>query len=307
MIIRALLQSLVQQALHQKLSEMAAGATSGEAPRERPAGERPADEPPPAAQSSPPVVEDPRCAIGFVFALEIEAGGLLDLLSNKSRTEGKGIRITQGLLAGRRVAVAIGGVGRAAATRTAEALILGHRPQIVISCGFAGGLDPALAVGDILLADEIVAVPDERIAIDLALDRSAIANLPHLHIGRLLTVDKLVRTPAEKAALGQAHAALAVDLESIAVAQTCRQLSAPLLSVRIISDAAGDELPREVGKVLAQKSTVGQIGAAVGSLFSRPSSIKDFWKLREDALVQSDKLAKFLKSLVVQWAPAAEA
>ena len=43
-----------------------------------------------------------------------------------------------------------------------------------------------------------------------------------------------------------------------------------------------------------------RFGAVIGSLFKRPSSIKDMWRLREQAAVAAGRLADFLDGIVVQ-------
>ena len=57
---------------------------------------------------------------------------------------------------GKIVAVAIGGLGRAAARRAAGLLIAGHRPRWIISAGFAGALNPALNRNDLVLPEEVI-------------------------------------------------------------------------------------------------------------------------------------------------------
>lgn len=243
---------------------------------------------------------DARCDVGIVFALGEEAGGTEDLLSEAVTTKGSGFVVRQGLLSGRRVAIARAGVGRDAAVRATQALIAGHRPEFVISAGFAGGLQPALNRGDIVIGDEILDSSGRRLSIDL---RDTPAQQEGIHVGRLLTADALVRDPAEKAALGQTHQAAAVDLESWAVGEVCRQDKIRFLAVRIISDAVDDALPADLAGLMKPTTTAGRAGAVLGTLWRRPSSIKDMLKLREDALVASDRLAKFLAGLVASLGP----
>jgi adenosylhomocysteine nucleosidase len=89
-------------------------------------------------------------------------------------------------------------------------------------------------------------------------------------------------------------------METAAIAAVCRQEKTRFLSVRVISDAVDDELPPEIEKLMASKSFARQLGAAAGAIFKRPSSIKDMWKLREDAVRLSDRLATFLSGVVEQ-------
>jgi len=154
--------------------------------------------------------------------------------------------------------------------------------------------------GDIGTADEIVSAKGDRLARGLKLDRASLAATKGLHVGRLLTVDSILREPAERRRLADEHGAIAADMESYAVAEACRLSGVPFMAIRIISDAVDDELPPEIEHLLAQKSFAGKLGAATGAIFRRFSAAKDLWKLREDALKASDRLAKFLAGVVNQ-------
>ena len=62
----------------------------------------------------------------------------------------------------------------------------------------------------------------------------------------------------------------------------------------VVRDAVDDELPKEVERLLEQNSLASKLGAATGAIFNRPSSIKDMWSLKEQAIKASDRLARFL-------------
>jgi adenosylhomocysteine nucleosidase len=123
------------------------------------------------------------------------------------------------------------------------------------------------------------------------------------HVGRLLTMDKMVCLPEEKRALGQQYDALAVDMEPCAVAEACQRAGARFLVIRIISDPVDEQLPRDVERLISQKPPATRFGAALGTIFHRPSSLKDMLRLKENALVASDRLAKFLASAIQQLVP----
>lgn len=240
----------------------------------------------------------PPCDVGLVFALGIESGGLVDLLSNQIVTRGAGFIARRGTLDGRQIVVIESGVGEQRARKATDALLAGHHPQWIISAGFAGGLDPTLAQFDLLVANSVANEAGQRLAIDLKLEPTA-----GMHVGRLLSTDHIVHAPDERAALRAAHDALAVDMESFAVAEACQRARARFLCIRAISDTADQELPADLAHLMNQTSLSGQAGAVLGSVFRRPKSVKDMWRLREDALVASDRLAQFLRKIIVQLAP----
>ena len=240
------------------------------------------------------------CQLGVVFALGIEAGGLEDLLEGMVTTQGHGLLVREGRLKDRPLVLIISGHGRQRAARATEALIAGHRPEWVLSAGFAGGLSPQLKRYDILVADHLVDTAGNQLTIDLQLGPAVPAAARGVHVGRLLTADHVVRLPDEKRALLRQYEALAVDMESFAVAEVCRRRQVRFLAVRVINDTADDELPPDVERLLAQQTLAAQLGAAAGAIWRRPSSFKDIYKLKEDALLASDRLASFLGGIVGQ-------
>lgn len=242
----------------------------------------------------------PPVDIAVVFALSVESGGFVDLMQERVTTRCHSHTEHRGPLNGRSVLVVESGVGQDAAGRITADVIGLHHPNWVVSAGFAGALRPELRRGHILMAEEVVDVSGQRLSIGLTVDHASIESSPALHVGRLLTVDQLIRTRALKEQLGTEHNAVACDMETLAVAQACQHAGTKFMSIRIISDSIDDELPKEIESVLGQESLVGKLGAAVGAIVNRPSSVKDMWKLKEDALKATDRLARFLISAIDQ-------
>jgi adenosylhomocysteine nucleosidase len=149
-----------------------------------------------------------------------------------------------------------------------------------------------------VLANGFVDASGMRLDLDLQFSPGGFPSAPDLHVGRLAASERILGRPGEKRAYGAQTGALAVDLESFAIARACERLGARFLAVRVISDAVGDELPPEIDHLARQKSVAGQLGAAAGAIFRKPSSLKQMLKLKEDSLVASDKLARFLSNLI---------
>ncbi|MEE8452488.1 MAG: hypothetical protein V3R99_11260 [Thermoguttaceae bacterium] len=289
MVLRYLLGNLLRNAAKQKVRE-----TVVEAAKEqfREASEQPADS---HTQQQPTP-----CHVGIVFAMSIESGCLEDRLDGMVSTRGHGFTVREGGLKGRAMALVRSGPGRSAAAKATEALIEGHQPQWVVSAGFAGGLHSKLQRNDILMADHLVDTSGNRLELDLKIDPAALAAVPGVHVGRLLTAEGIIRLPDEKRSLGEQYGAMAVDMETYAVAEVCRRRQVRFLAVRVISDAVDDELPPDVENLLKQKTKTAQLGAAAGAIWNRPSSAKDMYQLKENALLASERLAKFLVGIVEQ-------
>jgi adenosylhomocysteine nucleosidase len=236
-------------------------------------------------------------AIGVVFALSQESSCFVDRLSDVSTIHAQGFVVHHGWLNNQRVVVVNSGPGSAAAARVTDALIVAHRPKLVISTGFAGGLAKGLEKGHIVIADSVQREQGPRLLIDLTIDRSP---QPAMHIGPTVTVDRIVATARGKQQLYEQTGAIAVDMESAAVADTCRTYATPFMAIRIVSDSVQDELPREVSRLINKPTRVRQIGFALGAMLQRPSLAKDLLALKQSALDLSERLAKFLDDMLGQ-------
>lgn len=236
----------------------------------------------------------------LLFALRIEAAGVLDAALDLYTTRNATFVEHVGPWQGKQVCIAEIGTGAKHAAAAAADVIAVHRPAWVISAGFAGGLVEELPRGHLLMADSILSAHGEELSVGFQLSAEALAQTPKLHVGRLVTVDRIVKTSSAKRDLAAATGAIACDMETALVAEACRAARTRFLSVRIISDAVDDELPPEIERLMQSKTLARQMGAAAGAIFRRPSAVKDLWRLREDAIRYSDRLAKFLAGVVPQ-------
>lgn len=292
MLLRTLVENWVRQTAQEQLFQAA----------------RQTLQPGPAETAETSALPPPPCQIGIIFALGIEAGGLVDKLEGMQRHRHSDLLVEHtGWIERRRVTLVQSGVGRAAAAAATTWLLHTQRPDWIISAGFAGALVPELHRGHVLLADEVTDLENHRLPVELNVDRDSLAASPSLHVGRLVTVDELIRSQEKKRELAESSNAVACDMETHAVVATCQAAGTPCLSVRIISDGCEEELPPEIETLLDQKSLAAKFGAAAGAIFRRPSSIKDMWQLHEDALRASDRLARFLCGTIVQLAAPSQA
>ena len=309
MVLRSLLKSWLRQAaldqLQEKLRQAArAGVSAAQASdsasddsRIDPSTEAEADA---GAQEA----ANAACDVAVVFATSSESGGLEDRLTDVVKTRAAGFVIKQGSLQGRHLVLAEAGRGQAAARAAALAVVKGHQPRLMIAAGFASGVSQEIGRGDILMVDEIVGEDDRRWSLDLNIRPEDLAKVPGTHVGRLVSLDRSLRKPAEKAQLGIEKKAFAVDRESLAVARACRLEGVPLLAVRVIVDAVEDPLCAVLDPRIQQQSTARRWGATVGALINQPGSLKEMVQEKQDLLVASDRLGRFLSDIVGQLAAA---
>src|SRR5258708_33998282 len=116
----------------------------------------------------------------------------------------------------------------------------------VISFGVAGGLDPALKSGDVVMATEVLS-GDTRWLAGLALNEGMIASVGlgrrRVVRGRLAGVEKVVAAQAVKAALHSETGAAAVDMESHIAAAYAAEEGVPFTALRVINDPARRAVP----------------------------------------------------------------
>ena len=116
----------------------------------------------------------------------------------------------------------------------------------VISFGVAGGLDPTLRSGDVVVATEVLA-GDTRWLAGLALNEELIASVAlgrrRVVRGGLAGVEEVVVARDGKAVLRSETGAAAVDMESHIAAAYAAEASLPFAALRVISDPASRALP----------------------------------------------------------------
>ncbi len=236
-----------------------------------------------------------KCDIVIVAATAIEAAGLWEQLSGTVPTSQRPVEHV-GKFGDRLVSIVESGVGQSAAGKAAQTLIQRRQPSWVVAAGFATGIAAGLKRGHILMVDHVIDTKERKLAIGLNVDTNSLS--PGVHTGSLLSVDELIRQPSRKRELGENYEAVACDMETMAVAEACREFKVPCLAVRIVTDAVDDVLPPELAKLLDTKSLAGKLGTATGALFQRPSVAKDLWKVQEEAQKASTRLGKFLTQII---------
>jgi adenosylhomocysteine nucleosidase len=251
-----------------------------------------ADGGPAAARTAPaPAPAD----VGIVAALPMEVAALIGRFANVRKYQGPRHRIIEGEIGGKIVALIVAGPGRPAARRATELLLVGHRPRWIVSAGFGGALDPALKRNAIVLPGEVIDEDGGQFSIDVAVPEGS----EGFGTGRLVTVDRVVLTAAEKAALRAGTGADVVDMETSAVAAVCHARGVRMLALRVISDAAGVDLPPEILSIMGPTGSY-RVGAAVGAIWKRPGSLKELWRLREQALGTARRLAEVLPAALAR-------
>ena len=174
--------------------------------------------------------------------------GIVAALSAEARTLGRAARRGAHATLADGSLIAVSGIGFDAATRASHGLADAGAGALV-SWGVAGGLDPLLEPGAVLLPTEVISADGSRYPVaPVWRERqlAAIAASCRVAAGPLLCVGRPIDSIEDKMRARRATGAVAVDMESLAVAAVARDRRLPFLAVRAIVDAAGDTLPRAV-------------------------------------------------------------
>lgn len=162
------------------------------------------------------------------------------------------------------VRVVLHGMGHRNAACVLEPLVRNGRPVRVLTCGFAGGLDPELSHSTVLFqtAEASLARPLRAVGIREA---------------RFHSAARMAITGAEKALLRQETGACAVEMESAVIHGICRDAGVACATVRVISDVAGEDLPLDFNRLTTPDLRMdgGKLARAVaGAPWKIPSLIR---------------------------------
>lgn len=219
-------------------------------------------------------------AIGIMGAMHEELAGLVEAMGPSARTsESGGRRYTRGSLFGVEAVVVFSRWGKVAAATTATELILRHGVESIVFTGVAGGADPALRVGDVVVASTLyqhdmdarpifarheipllgrigfpTAEPERERALEAArrflleppasLAEFGVRERPRAVAGAIASGDRFFAGAAELRELKERLPDVAcVEMEGGAVAQVCHEYGVPLTVIRTISDAADEGAP----------------------------------------------------------------
>jgi adenosylhomocysteine nucleosidase len=179
----------------------------------------------------------------------------------------------------------ITGMGRRnASTRFQEALRR-LNPERVLTCGFAGALNPEFKIGDVLFDEDIDAGMGKAL-----LSARAIP-------AKFYCSARVAVTAAEKAELWRTTGADAVEMESSVIRALCRERGIPSATVRVISDAANDDLALDFNALMTSEQKIS-IPKLMMKLAASPRSIPKLMQLQRNTRFAARRLGDVLSALL---------
>ena len=227
--------------------------------------------------------------IAVTFALPEESKDFIAKL-DASRTVKRGaLPVISGELHGKQIVICHTGVGEESCLRQIEPFLRLFAPAVLVTSGFAGGLDPGLSVGDVLIGQNFTHA-----------DVAAKINLPHASRGKMTTQARVVESVAEKRALFAETGAAAVDMETAVIFKECQRCNIPTISLRGISDAAGDDLPVPFSIWFDTVKQEPRVGALLRYLATHPAVIPRFTRFVRGISLTRARLTDALAALVAR-------
>ena len=174
--------------------------------------------------------------------------------------------------------VRVGG-GTPAGAGVAASELIEQGATALVSFGLAGGLDPALRPGTVVVAS-IVLSEGERLHADAGLA----GRFGGLSGHTILAGSTVVADAAAKQRLHATTWAHAIDLESGAVARIAQAYGLPFIVLRAICDPAERSLPPAALLALNPAGAIG-LKQVLGSVLRHPNQIRGLLTLARDAAV----------------------
>jgi len=240
--------------------------------------------------------------VGILFAMPVEADAFAGLVTETVELTAAGLTLHEGVVASRRVAWCVAGAGGEATGRATRLVIDGHRPRVIVSAGFGGGLDPSLTRGTVVYPRRSInrtgGPPIAVVATEQGIKTAAAGSETSSDGLTIVSVDTVVTTAAAKRELAASTGASLVDMETYAVATAARAAGLPCVSIRVISDDASQDLPKEIAALVQPQSGMRRLGAALAGIGRRPRAALDMWQLWEHAVVDGRTLAGAIKTFL---------
>jgi len=171
------------------------------------------------------------------------------------------------------VCLSISGIGAEQAAKAGTALI-NHGADALLSWGCAGALCGDLQPGDLLLPQTIQPEASAPLHTDSAW---------HAHLCRLLSGGckpvtgtlagsaHIITEPAQKQSLYQSSGAVAVDMESAAIAMVAHKAQLPFMAIRTIADDVETSIPAYISRAMDMHGNINPV-RMLGLLLIHPTS-----------------------------------
>ena len=201
------------------------------------------------------------------------------------------------------LSILITGIGRKNAEKSVREFLATNSLELVLTCGFAGGLNPDLKLGEVVfeLTDRRGEFHEPQTEKKIRGSQSSSLREKLLAAGakpaKFFCADRITTTVAEKKKLRAETSADAVEMESEVIHAVCRERGIPCATVRVISDTAGEDLPLDFNQ-LSKPDMNLDYGKLAWAIAKSPGKIGALLKLQKQTRFAAERLADILGKII---------
>jgi adenosylhomocysteine nucleosidase len=204
------------------------------------------------------------------------------------------------------ISILLTGIGRQNAEKSLREFLATNSPKLVLTCGFAGGLNPDLKLGEVIF--EIHSGSSRRESAQIKSGEK----LEPIDIGcheikeilvaagatptKFFCAVRIATTAAEKKKLRAETGADAVDMESAVIHAVCAERGIACATVRVISDTASEDLPLDFNAVAKPDKNL-DFGKLAWAIAKSPGKIGALMKLQKKTNFAAKQLADVLAKI----------
>jgi nucleoside phosphorylase len=225
----------------------------------------------------------------LITAADIEFRLAADLLSNPITTIGEDLQLTSSS----NITLLKTEIGAVGFSDKLNRHLATNKYDAVLIAGFGGALDPECRKNEAVVYERCISALDGRsVACDRVLSER-ISAVVDAHRGIGLTTERVIIDASEKQELYKKFGAMVVDMESYGVLDVCARNDLPAAVLRVISDAAEDDLP-DFNRILQPDGKIDN-RKVLGALLGRPRAS---WRFVQSMRPAGEALKAALRSAV---------
>lgn len=242
--------------------------------------------------------------IGIFAALGRELKPIKACLPDLDEFQESGVWFSIGHLNQLTVVLIQTGIGWNRALSAAQIAAARFPLRLYISTGFTGALQDSIQVGDLVIGQKVfslVPMGQKVFICDAAFTQSAgtaaKAFPGTVFFGSLVTVGQIVGRVEEKRAIARKSDAIALDMETAAVADVAEQRRTPFIAVRAVSDILEEDLDLDGNLFLTDQGTFRWL-RGIRYLVSHPTALGHLNRLRRQSNLAARSLGLFFQEFL---------
>jgi purine-nucleoside phosphorylase len=206
------------------------------------------------------------------------------------------------------LSILITGIGRKNAEKSVREFLAAHSLELVLTCGFTGGLNPDLALGAVVFETSFPSSSRRESAQIENGEKSEPTHVGCYNLkekllaagakpAKFFCADRITTTVAEKKKLRAETSADAVEMESEVIHAVCRERGIPCATVRVISDTANEDLPLDFNQLFKPDMSL-DYGKLAWAIAKSPGKTGALLKLQKQTRFAAERLADILGKII---------